>query len=97
MPACQLLQRPTLPVEDFATVEALARRVHQMRAARPIVLKRGTITTTGDTGRPGLIIRYADGGETLGYAVIGEPALAQGVQYDLLGGALAALCQDLAA
>lgn len=96
MTPCLFLRACTEPDAEFADVGALAAHVHGLRAGRPIVLSRVIVTTPDhNRGRQGIAVRLADTGEGLGYALVGE--LAAGVQYDLLGGALARLDLEAAA
>lgn len=95
MTTCSFLESCAVPEAAFASVDALARHIDGLRVGKPIVLSRCVITTPDhNRGRQGLAVRLAETGEGLGYAIVGE--LASGVQYDLLGGALARLCREAA-
>jgi hypothetical protein len=93
---CLFLVACVEPDLEFADVEALAAHIHALRAGRPVVLSRVIVTTPDhNRGHQGVSVRLAESGEGLGYALVGEkPA---GVQYDLLGGALARLELGVAA
>lgn len=96
MTTCIFLRSCAQPEAAFASVAELASHVHALRDGRPVVLKRCVVTVPEDSGRQAVAVHIAGGDETLGYAIVGDPPLNSGAQYDRLGAALAALHREAA-